>query len=377
MPAGALSPGIGRRLLADYCDESMQLNPRAELLLKTLIERYVIDGEPVGSRALARHAGIDLSPATVRNVMVDLEELGLVSSPHTSAGRVPTQRGYRLFVDTLLKIRPLDERQARVLREELSPDQDPHQLIENASHLLSEISKLAGVILVPHRDEQTTFRHIDFLGLSARRILVILVTQEGRVDNRIIVADRDYTPSELEQAANYFNDCYAGKLLVDVKQSLMSEVQQASADLQRTIKLATEMARKAFADKGTTDELVVSGESNLMDIPDLGDIKKLRKLFDAFTAKRDLLHLLDQCLRGNGIKIFIGAESGHAALEDCSVVTASYSVGQCLVGTLGVVGPTRMAYDHVIPIVDLTARLLSAALTAQSSHPARLERSGS
>lgn len=372
------SSGIERRLLAQTTvTKDMQLNSRAELLLKTLIERYVIEGEPVGSRALARYAGIDLSPATVRNVMVDLEELGLVTSPHTSAGRVPTQRGYRLFVDSLLKIRPLDERQTRIFREELSPDQDPQRLIENASHLLSEISKLAGVILVPHRDEQTTFRHVDFLGLSGRRILVILVTQEGHVDNRVIVADRDYTPSELEQAANYFNECYAGKLLADVKQSLMNEVQQASADLQRTIRVATEMARKAFADKDTTDELVVSGESNLMDIPDLGDIKKLRKLFDAFTAKRDLLHLLDQCMRVNGIKIFIGAESGHAALEDCSVVTASYSVGQCLVGTLGVVGPTRMAYDHVIPIVDLTARLLSAALTAQSAQPARLERSGS
>ena len=356
----------------------MQLNPRAELLLKTLIERYVAEGEPVGSRTLARAAGLDLSPATVRNVMVDLEELGLISSPHTSAGRIPTQRGYRLFVDTLLKVRPLDERQARVFREELSATQDPHQLIENASHLLSEISKLAGVVLVPHRDEQTTFRHIDFLGLSAGRILVILVTQDGRVDNRVIAGDREYAPAELEQAANYFNESYAGKLLADVKKALVSEIQQASADLQLIMELATEMARKAFAaDEDAADELVVSGESNLMDIPDLGDIRKLRKLFDAFTAKRDLLHLLDQCMRVNGVKIFIGAESGYAALEDCSVVTASYTVDQRLVGTLGVVGPTRMAYEHVIPIVDLTARLLSAALTAHAGQPSRLERSGS
>lgn len=356
----------------------MQLNPRAELLLKTLIERYVADGEPVGSRTLARYAGIDLSPATVRNVMVDLEEMGLVSSPHTSAGRVPTQRGYRLFVDNLLRVRPLDERQARLLREELTANQDPHQLIESASHLLSEVSKFAGVVLVPHRDAQTTFRHIDFLSLSSRRILVILVTQDGRVDNRVINADREYTHSELEQAANYFNESYGGKLLVDVKQALVKEMQKASADLQRIIELATEMARKAFAaDEGVPDELVVRGESNLMDIPDLGDIKKLRKLFDTFTAKRDLLHLLDQCMRVAGIKIFIGAESGYAALEDCSVVTASYSVDNRLVGTLGVVGPTRMAYDHVIPIVDLTARLLGAALTAQSGQPSRLERSGS
>jgi heat-inducible transcriptional repressor len=198
------------------------------------------------------------------------------------------------------------------------------------------------------------------------------------VDNRIISDERDYTAAELEQAANYFNERFAGKLLTDVKQALVSEMQQASADLQRIMQLATEMARKAFAaDTSETDELVVSGESNLMDIPDLGDIKKLRKLFDAFTAKRDLLHLLDRSMRVKGIKIFIGAESGYAALEDCSIVTASYKVDQHMVGTLGVIGPTRMAYEHIIPIVDLTARLLTAALTAHSGSLARLERSGS
>lgn len=357
----------------------MQLNSRAELLLKTLIERYIAEGEPIGSRTLARHTGLDLSPATIRNVMVDLEEMGLVSSPHTSAGRIPTQRGYRLFVDTLVKVRPLNEQQVRLLQEELSSEQDPQQLIENASHLLSEISKLAGIVLVPHRDEQLTFRHIDFLSMSGRRILVILVTKDGHVDNRIISAERDYSPAELEQAANYFNESYAGMFLVDVKRALVNEMQQASSDLQRIMDVATEMARKAFAgEKGDADELVVSGESNLMDIPDLGDIKKLRKLFDVFTAKRDLLHLLDQSMRVNGIKIFIGAESGYAALEDCSVVTASYSVDHRSVGTLGVIGPTRMPYERIIPIVDLTARLLSAALTGgQSPPPPRLESSAS
>jgi heat-inducible transcriptional repressor len=356
----------------------MQLTPRAEHLLRTLIERYIAEGEPVGSRTLARHAGLDLSPATIRNVMVDLEEMGLVSSPHTSAGRVPTQRGYRLFVDSLLKVRPLDEEQVRLLREELSADQDSHQLIENASHLLSEISKLAGLVLVPHRDDQVTFRHIDFLLLSGKRVLVILVTEDGRVDNRVILADREYTTSELEQAANYFNERYAGMLLAEIKQSLLQEMQQASADLQRVMALATEMAHRALnSEKDETDELVVSGESNLMGIPDLGDINKLRKLFEAFTTKRDLLHLLDQSMRVSGIKIFIGAESGYAALEDCSLVTASYSVGSRVVGTLGVVGPTRMAYQHVIPIVDITARLLSAALSGQSGQLPRLESSGS
>lgn len=357
----------------------MQLNARAELLLKTLIERYIAEGEPVGSRTLARYAGLDLSPATVRNVMVDLEEMGFVSSPHTSAGRIPTQRGYRLFVDTLLKVRPLNEEQVRLLKEELSPQQDPQQLIENASHLLSEISKLAGIVLVPHREEQLKFKHIDFLTMSGRRILVILVTEDGHVDNRIISADRDYSAAELEQAANYFNESYAGMLMVDVKRALVREMQQASSDLQRVMELATDMARKAFAgEKDGADELVVSGESNLIDIPDLGDIKKLRKLFEAFTAKRDLLHLLDQSMRVSGINIFIGAESGYAALEDCSVVTASYTVDYRPVGTLGVIGPTRMAYEHIIPIVDLTARLLSAALSAHSSgQPPRLESSAS
>lgn len=357
--------------------DGIVLNTRAELLLKMLIERYIADGQPVGSRTLARQAGLDISPATVRNVMSDLEELGFVRSPHTSAGRVPTSAAYRLFVDTMLKVRPLDSREILKLEGELSADQDPQQLIENASHLLSEISKLAGIVLLPRRDEQVAFRHIDFISLSGRRILVILVTQDGHVHNRIISGDREYSASELTQAANYFNETYAGKLLSVVKQTLISEMQQASADLQRVMGLAMEMARKALAqdkERDDNDELVVSGESNLMGIPDLGDVQKLRKLFDAFNTKRDLLHLLDQSMRVSGMKIFIGSESGYSALEDCSVVTAPYSVDQQIVGTLGVIGPTRMPYEHVIPIVDLTARLLSAALSMpNNSSPARLE----
>lgn len=358
----------------------MMLNPRAELLLKTLIERYIADGQPVGSRTLARQAGLDISPATVRNVMVDLEEMGLVRSPHTSAGRVPTQLGYRIFVDTLLKVRPLDLTEVRLLEGELSAVQDPHELIETASHLLSEISRLTGIVMVPRRDEQSTFRHIDFLALSGRRILVILVTQDGHVDNRVITTDRDYTPAELTQAANFFNESYAGMPLASVKRALVSEMQQASDDMQQIIRLAVEMARQAFASEPKEgDELLVSGESNLMDVPDLGDVKKLRRLFDAFNTKRDLLQLLDQCTRVNGVKIFIGAESGYAALEDCSVVTAPYSVDQQIVGTLGVIGPTRMPYEHIIPIVDITARLLSSALTLQTGtgQPPRLESSRS
>lgn len=352
------------------------LTPRAELLLKTLIERYIAEGQPVGSRTLARHAGLDLSPASVRNVMMDLEELGLIQSPHTSAGRVPTQLGYRMFVDTLLKVQPLHAREAHRIADELKADQDPQQLIEHASHLLSELSRLAGVIMVPRRDEHIAFRHIDFLSLPGRRILVILVTQDGHVDNRIIAVDREYTASELTRAANYFNESYAGVRLSNVKRVLLTEMQQASTDMQQIMDLALDMARKAFAGEPETDELVVSGESNLMDIPDLGDVRTLRRLFEAFNAKRDLLHLLDQSMRATGVKVFIGTESGYAPLADFSVVTASYRIDKDVVGTLGVIGPTRMPYEHVIPIVDLTARILSAALSTENSGPARLESPG-
>ena len=355
--------------------DGILLTPRAELLLKTLIERYIAEGQPVGSRTLARHLGLEISPATVRNVMVDLEDLGLVRSPHTSAGRVPTPLGYRLFVDTMLKVRPLDEGSVRKLEGELNADQDPQQLIENASHLLSEISKLAGIVLLPRRDEQVAFRHIDFISLSGRRILVILVTQDGHVHNRVITGEREYSASELTQAANYFNASYAGMLLSDVKRALLTEMQQAGADLQRIMGLAMEMARKAFAedkDRDEGDELVVSGESNLVGIPELGDVQKLRKLFDAFNTKRDLLGLLDQSMQVQGIQIFIGAESGYEALQDCSVVTAPYTIDRQIVGILGVIGPTRMSYERVVPVVDLTARLLSAAFNI-SGQPPRLE----
>lgn len=353
----------------------MSLNVRAELLLKTLIERYIADGQPVGSRILARQTGLELSPATVRNVMADLEEMGLVRAPHTSAGRIPTDLGYRVFVDTLLKIKPFDLDEMHKLGQEFRADQDPQQLIENASHLLSEICRLTGIVMVPRREEQVTFQQIDFVALSGRRILVILVMQDGQVHNRIIATDREYSPAELTQAVNYFNETYAGVYLSDVKRALLRELQQASDDLQRIMGLAMSMARQALSGEDQGDDLVVSGESNLMDIPELGDVRKLRKLFDTFTAKRDLLHLLDQSMRAGGVKIFIGAESGYDALADCSVVTAPYSADGKIMGTLGVIGPTRMAYEQVISIVDMTARLLSAALST-GERTTRLETPG-
>jgi heat-inducible transcriptional repressor len=353
---------------------SPTLGTRAEILLKTLIERYIADGQPVGSRTLARQTGLDLSPATVRNIMADLEEMGLVHSPHTSAGRVPTDRGYRVFVDTLLKVRSIDLNEVRKLRQEFEAGQDPQHLLESASHLLSEVSRLAGLVMVPRREEHTALRQIDFVSLTDQRILVILVTQDGLVHNRIINVDRDYAASELEQAANYFNQTYAGHGLAEVRRALLQDIEATSDTLQRTMQLAMRMARQALTEESKGDDLVVSGESHLMEFPELMDVRKLRPLFDAFTTKRDLLHLLDQSLRAGGIKIFIGAEAGYEALRECSVVTAPYSIDGIVVGTLGVIGPTRMAYEQVIPIVDITAKILSAALSGSGS--SRLETSG-
>ncbi len=342
----------------------LAITTRAEILLRTLIERYIADGHPVGSRTLARQAGLVLSPATVRNVMVDLEEMGLVHSPHTSSGRVPTQLGYRMFVDSLLKVRSLTAAQLRKLEGELASIEDPQQLIGAASSMLSQITRLAAVVMVPRREGKPAFRQIDFVGLSANRVLVILVTEDGQVQNRVIHTDREYSPSELVQAGNYFSRTYAGLSLGEVKRALLSELQADSESMQRMMSVAVAMARKMLSeDSGDDDDLVVSGESNLMEIPELGDLHKLRKLFDAFTAKRDLLHLLDRSIRAGGIKIFIGSESGYDAFKDCSVVTAPYRTDKEVVGTLGVVGPTRMAYEQVIPIVDMTAKLLGVALS--------------
>lgn len=344
----------------------MALNTRAELLLRTLIERYIADGQPVGSRVLARQAGLDLSPATVRNVMADLEELGLIRSPHTSAGRVPTELGYRIFVDSLIRVRPLQSNEVLRLEGEMCGSQNPQELIECASNMLSEVCHLTGIVTAPRRDDLIGFRQIDFVGLAGRRLLVILVTEDGQVQNRILTTEQDYSEAELTRAANYFNDTFAGVSLSEVKRRLVAEMQRESDDLQRVMSLAMRAARAALGENETDSEasVVVSGESNLMDLPDLGDVKKLRRLFDAFNTKRDLLHLLDRSLSAGGVKIFIGRESGYEAFEECSVVTAPYAVDGSIVGTLGVVGPTRMAYERVIPVVDLTARLLSSAMAS-------------
>ncbi|HLQ27033.1 MAG TPA: heat-inducible transcriptional repressor HrcA [Acidiferrobacterales bacterium] len=343
----------------------MSLTPRAELLLKALIERYIAEGQPVGSRTLSKQTALDLSPATIRNIMADLEELGLIRAPHTSAGRVPTELGYRMFVDTLLKVQPLRASELHRIEGELAAEQDAPHIIETASSLLSQITKLAGVVTVPKR-EQAAFRQLEFLSLSPSRVLAILVTQDGGVHNRVIHVDKPYSPAELVQAANFFNETYAGMTLTEVKRALLSAIQRDSEDMQRIMRAAVVLAHQMFADeKDSGEDLVVRGESNLLEIPELGDVNKLRKLFDAFNTKRDLLHLLDQSMRVGGIQIFIGSESGYQPLQEFSVVASSYKVDGRIVGTLGVVGPTRMAYEQVISIVDVTARLLSGALSGE------------
>lgn len=343
----------------------MMLNPRAETLLKALIERYIGDGQPVGSRTLAKELGNELSPATIRNAMADLEELGLIRAPHTSAGRIPTPLGYRVFVDTLLKIRPLDANEVRRLEGGLSTTPDSNQLMESASSLLSQITHMAGIVMIP-RQEQKAVRQIEFLQLSASRVLAILVTRDGQVHNRIIVTDRSYSPAELVEAANFFNEAYTGRPLTEVKQALLAAMQRDNDAMQRAMRNAMAMAHQMFSDdREDKPGLVVSGEANLLEMPELGDVHKLRRLLDTFNTKRDLLHLLDQCLRGNGVQIFIGQESGYQALEECSVVAAPYQVDGRIVGMLGVVGPTRMPYEHVISIVDVTARLLGGALSVE------------
>lgn len=338
------------------------LTNRAEILLKTLVETYIEEGKPLGSRTLARRARLHLSPATIRSVMADLEDMGLVVSPHPSAGRIPTHAGYRLFVDSLLKVSPLDSSDVERLESGLSADREPMALVEKASDLLSQVTRMTGVVRVPRRDIDTVFQQIEFIGLSSLRVLVILVTQDGQVHNRVIQPDRQYSPAELVEASNCFNDTWSGTTLRKVKQVLMREIEQDSETMQRVVRMATEMTRRMFSGE-EGDDFVVRGESNLLDIPELGDVRKLRQLFEAFSAKRDLLHLLDRSMQGGGINIFIGAESGYEALEECSLVTAPYKVDDKIVGTLGVIGPTRMPYHRVIPIVNVTARLVGHALS--------------
>ncbi|MCA1926313.1 MAG: heat-inducible transcriptional repressor HrcA [Thiobacillus sp.] len=335
------------------------LTDRAQILLKTLVERYIADGEPVGSRTLSKHSGLDLSPASIRNVMADLEEMGFVTSPHTSAGRVPTPRGYRFFVDALLTVRPLAQVEVAQLESCLAPS-DPQRLIASASSLLSDLSHFAGLVMTPRRNP--AFRQIEFLSLSDKRILLIIVTMEGEVENRVILTDTPYSASALTEAANYFNQHFAGHRFDQVRSKLRDELGRMRDDITRLMAAAVDAGSQAL-DPGQ-ESMVVSGSRNLLDVEELsGNMRTLRRLFDAFEQKTGLLQLLDQSRSAAGVQIFIGGESDLLPLDECSLVTAPYSVDGQVVGTLGVVGPTRMAYERVVPIVDITAKLLSSALS--------------
>ena len=340
------------------------LNPRAEILLKTLIEQYIEGGHPVGSKQLLKRSGLGVSAATIRNVMADLENLGLVHSPHTSAGRVPTQSGYRLFVDSLIHVKPVSPGISQEFAASFSGEVDVDTLIQSASSLLSDVTHFAGVVMVSNSD-QGVFKQIEFLNLGQHRLLVILVSQQGRVQNRVITTDREYSPAELVEAANFFNETFSGLSLESVKMMLLRGMEKDTAGMNRVIQEAIALARQAFnSEKGDEKNLMVSGEEQLIDVPDLSDNETLRRLFGSFKTKQDLLDLLQRSLGVDGIKIFIGEESGHQAFADCSVVTAPFGREGERVGTLGVVGPTRMDYEEIIPIVDITARLLSNALTS-------------
>ncbi|MCC7041925.1 MAG: heat-inducible transcriptional repressor HrcA [Burkholderiales bacterium] len=337
------------------------LEPRAQHLLKTLIERYVSEGQPVGSRALSRHSGLDLSPATIRNVMADLEEMGFIASPHTSAGRVPTAKGYRFFVDTLMVAKALAQDEIHRLEGELVADR-PRELVNAAAGLLSQLTQFAGVVMTPRRHD-AAFRHIEFLRLGERRVLLILVTAQGDVQNRILHTDRPYTQSQLVEAANFFNQNFTGLPFAAIRARISEELRRLQEDVAKLMAAAVDAGEGALAEG---EELVVTGERNLLHAADIGsDMERLRRLFELFEQKTSILHLLDLSQHAQGVSIYIGTESGLVPLDECSVVTAPYGVKGQVVGTLGVIGPTRMAYERVVPIVDLTAKLLSQAMSQQ------------
>ncbi|HEY5861624.1 MAG TPA: heat-inducible transcriptional repressor HrcA [Casimicrobiaceae bacterium] len=339
------------------------LDPRAQLLLKMLIERYIADGQPVGSRALSKHSGLELSPATIRNVMADLEEMGFIASPHTSAGRMPTPKGYRFFVDSLMVVKPLEQVEINRLEDGLTADR-PQQIVNAAASVLSQLTHFAGVVMTPRRREPL-FRHLEFLRLSDRRVLLIVVTPDGDVQNRILHTDHSYTPTQLIEATNYFNQNFAGQSFPAIRERLAEELHALRDDIGGLMQAAVDVSEGALQQN---EALVVTGERNLLTAHDLAsNMERLRQLFDLFEQKTSLLHLLDISQKAQGVSIYIGGESGLAPLDEMSVVTAPYEANGRVIGTLGVIGPTRMAYERVIPIVDLTSKLLSNALSQQLS----------
>lgn len=351
------------RKAADNLDE------RAQHLLRVLISRYIDEGQPVGSRTLSRDSGLELSPATIRNIMADLEDMGFVESPHTSAGRVPTSKGYRFFVDTLVRLAPPQGQDLQAFQDSLREAAgDPQALALSTSTLLSAVTRLAGVVTVPRRSHMA-LRQIEFLPLSGRRVLAILVVNNTEVQNKILDVQRDFGESELRQAANYLTEQFGGRDLYQVRRQLLEELRATRRSMNELMLDAIELAQDVFPESAPNSEYVMAGETNLMGIEDLADMEKLRDLFEAFASRRDILHLLDQSLNAEGVQIFIGQESGYRMLDSCSIVAAPYTTEDDVMGVLGVIGPTRMAYERVIPIVDVTAKLVGRALKSHNEAP--------
>ena len=339
-----------------------RLDARSQILLKTLIERYIADGQPIGSRALSRFSGLELSPATIRNVMSDLEDVGLIASPHTSAGRIPTALGYRFFVDSLLTVQPLDSQRVHELKGQLQPDQ-PQRLISSASQLLSRLTQFAGVVVAP-RHQRIHIRQFEFISLAENRILLIIVTTAGDVQNRLLLTRRPYSANELSAAASYLNEHFAGLSFDDIRRGLSAELHQLRSDMSELMAATVDAGSAAAAE--SAKNYVISGETNLLDSEDLAsNMSHLRELFKLFEQRTSLMQLLELSNKAEGVQLFIGGESGLAPLDSCSVITAPYEVDGQVVGSVGVIGPTRMAYDRVIPLVDITARLLSNALSSR------------
>lgn len=371
---GAAATGLPRRASAVYTavvarppEDRNSLDARSRHLLRSLIAHYIREGEPVGSQTLARQSGLDVSAATIRNILADLEEQGLLSAPHTSAGRVPTTQGYRVFVDSLLQVKPLPTGEIARLRSELPGGSGAQALVGNASELVSAMTRFVGVVSVPRR-EQFAFRHIDFVPLDGQRVMAILVFADHGVQNRIIQTRRPYEPAELERVANYLNTHFAGRPVAEIRTTLLREIQAARDEMEGLLTETAELAEQALA-PSDDDDMLVAGQSRLIGLQDLSDLDRLRELFEAFARKREILQLLERTVRAQGVRIFFGEETGVAPLEGMSLVTAPYSVGGQVLGVLGVIGPSRMAYDRVIPVVQATAEVLGAALNPGQPAP--------
>ena len=346
--------------------QQTQLNNRAQYLLKLLIQKYISEGIPIGSRTLSRDSNLDLSPATIRHVMSDLETMGLISSPHTSAGRIPTSLGYRMFVDTLVRYKEPEEFDIEGIQSELIKKSDnTNQLVSKVSGILSRITSLAGVVSVP-KNRQVTLRQIEFLPLSDNRILAILILNNSEVQNRIINTKDSYSIEDLQRAANYINDNYASTELNKIKEFLIHDLEKTRETMNRAMIDIISVAQSAMEGTNEKKDFVLAGEHNLMDFAELSNVETLKQLFDAFSKKQMMIDLLDRSINASGVQIFIGSESGYEIFDDCSIVTSPYKVDHHQIGVLGVIGPTRMEYDRVVPIVDLTAKLLSSALNHDS-----------